>query len=571
MGTVYEALQDGSKVALKSLNRCSGEQIYRFKQEFRLLADVSHPHVIKVRELVVEDDRWFFTMELIDGVPIDRHARALAHALGLGLERTRTREHFEQLRHLFHQLVEGVAAVHRIGLIHRDLKPSNVLVERGGRVVILDFGLVSALTFGGVGQTIDGAIAGTPGYLAPEVVLHGPVTPAADWYAVGVMLYEILTQQLPVRGAVSELLNKKATEDPAPPASLARDTPADLNELCCALLRRDPSQRPTTDQILALCRSWQRRVSVGYTAHRTEQAPGCFIGRTRLLHDLTAAYRESEREPQLVVIEGASGTGKSALLTHFGEHLQLIDDPVVLAGRCYERERVPYKGLDAIIDAFTRMLLRLSTEQAAQLLPRRIGCLARIFPALLRVELFQKVAQSERVPDEPLELQRGAVGALREMLSRLADQRPLVLLIDDLHWADADGSRLLAEVLAPPEAPRMLVVATKHAARSGDTSALSMLTHLRALATHHLQLQPLTAAESCELACHYVSELGVASRIAAESGGVPMFLIELAQHAIRGAPTEGEVGLEELMAQRVDALSPQQRIALELVAIAGRP
>ena len=585
MGTVYEATQEGYRIALKSLNRCSGEQIYRFKQEFRLLADVSHPHVVKVRELFFEDDRWFFTMELVDGLPIDRYVHGLSPAPAPANENTplavrprpHRQEHFQHVRSLFHQLVEGVAAVHRVGLIHRDLKPSNVLVGHGGQLVILDFGLVSGLSLGGVGQTIDGTIAGTPGYLAPELALRGAVTPAGDWYAVGVILYEIMTRQLPLSGTLGELLNKKATEDPLPPSSLCSDIPGDLNDLCVALLQRDPARRPTTDQLLAQCRSWQCPVETPAPAHphvndRTVHCPPRFVGRGRILQELTAAYRACAREAQFVLIDGASGLGKTALLSQFEQQLQLIDDPIILRGRCHERERVPYKGLDAIVDSFTRMLLRLSTEQAAQLLPRRIACLARIFPALLRVELFRRVAENEREPEEPLEQQRGAVEALREMFARLADQRPLVLLIDDLHWGDADGLGLLAEVLAPPHAPRMLVVATRQTERPRQSNALSVLMGVRGLAKSAFALEALSAAEARELATLLVSDdKSAAELIASESCGIAFLLVELVQHYRRGSQLEGELSLDNLLSRRVDELSPTQRTALELVAVAGRP
>jgi len=572
MGTVYEAFQDGSKIALKSLNRCSGEQIYRFKQEFRLLADVSHPHVIQVRELFFENDRWFFTMELVDGWPIDRYVYGLAAANDGTPLALRSREYFEQVRFLFRQLVDGVAAVHRVGLIHRDLKPSNVVVETGGRVVILDFGLVSALSLGGIGQTIDGTIVGTPGYLAPELALRGTVTPAGDWYAVGVMLYELMTQQLPLRAAPAEFLTRIATEDPAPPASICADIPPDLNELCCALLQRDPARRPTTDQMVALCRSWQDRTQAVKMVERPVQATAGFIGREQLLRELTSSYRASAREAQLVFIDGVSGIGKSALLNHFSEHLQHLDRPVVLMARCHERERVPYKGLDAIIDAFTRRLLRLPTEQVAQLLPRRIGCLARIFPALLRVELFRKVAENEREPEDPNEQQRWAVEALREMFTRFADQHRLVLLIDDLHWSDSDGHSLLAEVLAPPKAPRMLVVATRNIARPRQAAPLSVQTSVRSFATHSFTLEPLAAEEARALALQLVApDSAAAELIANESGGVPHFLLELAQHHRRGARHPHELSLAYLLAQRVDELTLEQRTALELVAVAVRP
>ena len=134
------------------------------------------------------------------------------------------------------QLVMGVMALHGHHIIHRDLKPSNVMVNRGGHVVLLDFGLVVELNHPGVVQSID-RIAGTPAYMAPEQAAGLGVTAAADWYAVGTMLYEALSGRRPFGGSLWDILRDKQALDPPPlPADAA--APADLAELCIELLAR---------------------------------------------------------------------------------------------------------------------------------------------------------------------------------------------------------------------------------------------------------------------------------------------------------------------------------------------
>jgi serine/threonine protein kinase len=108
------------------------------------------------------------------------------------------------------ELVAAVAAIHRVGKLHRDLKPSNVMVRGDGRVIVLDFGLVAAPELGGMGQTVlDGALAGTPVYMAPEQAAGREATPASDWYALGVLLFESLTGRLPFEGRIGEVLATK--------------------------------------------------------------------------------------------------------------------------------------------------------------------------------------------------------------------------------------------------------------------------------------------------------------------------------------------------------------------------
>ena len=131
-GVVYEAFdrQRSARVALKVLREGEGASLYRFKREFRALADVSHPNLVALDELLTEGGHWFFTMELVHGVPVVTYVRPRS-----GLSEARLRESLAQL-------TDALTAIHRLGIVHRDIKPSNILVTAKGRVVVLDFGLV---------------------------------------------------------------------------------------------------------------------------------------------------------------------------------------------------------------------------------------------------------------------------------------------------------------------------------------------------------------------------------------------------------------------------------------------
>jgi serine/threonine protein kinase len=164
MGVVYEARDRGSHVAVKALHNLNPDQLYRLKKEFRFLSRVTHPNVIVVHELFAEQNLWFFSMEVVHGVPLDRYwALQLAAAAPDAPGRPCAAADIALLRDLLRQIIEGVAAIHDVGLLHRDLKPTNVMVEHPGRIVILDFGLVSDQLPGGIGQTVQFAISGTPG------------------------------------------------------------------------------------------------------------------------------------------------------------------------------------------------------------------------------------------------------------------------------------------------------------------------------------------------------------------------------------------------------------------------
>ena len=181
---VYDALRHEA-VALKTLRRGGAADLFRLKQEFRVLADVTHPNLVCLYELFVDDEQCFFTMELVDGVNFVDYARG-----------TDGGEHVpDRLVDSLQQLIEGVSAVHRRGKLHRDIKPSNVLVTRDGRVVVLDFGLTAELA--ALRSDERSLRGGTPAYISPEEASGAMPTEASDWYAVGATFYEALTGTVP--------------------------------------------------------------------------------------------------------------------------------------------------------------------------------------------------------------------------------------------------------------------------------------------------------------------------------------------------------------------------------------
>ena len=221
MGVVHAArdTERDEVVALKSLRHLGGEALLRFKHEFRALQDLHHPNLVALGELLEEDDDWFYSMELVEGVDV---------LTWIDGDRDR-------LRDVLRQLAAGLGALHQAGKVHRDIKPSNVLVTHAGRVVLVDFGLV---TESRAPESSDPSIVGTAAYMAPEQAASRPVGPAADWYAVGCILYEALTGRLPFEGTTIEVLMHKLEREPPLPSQLV-SVPGDLDALCGELLRRE--------------------------------------------------------------------------------------------------------------------------------------------------------------------------------------------------------------------------------------------------------------------------------------------------------------------------------------------
>ena len=233
MGVVYETYdqQRGELVALKTMRKVDPGALVRFKQEFRSLSDITHPNLANLYELFAIEDRWFFTMELVDGcnfisyvkgTPEEAAARWNAEPTMIARPARSATEsspaarmpnfHFDEkrLREALVQLALGVSALHAAGKLHRDIKPPNVLVTLEGRVVLLDFGLAADLESVGADQQV----VGTVGHMSPEQAAGESVSTASDWYSVGVMLFEAMTGQLPFAGEAEDVLAAKQTLAP---------------------------------------------------------------------------------------------------------------------------------------------------------------------------------------------------------------------------------------------------------------------------------------------------------------------------------------------------------------------
>ncbi|MDB4970453.1 MAG: Serine/threonine-protein kinase PknA [Myxococcales bacterium] len=595
MGVVWEA-QDKERltpVALKTLRTLSPDALLRFKNEFRALQDLSHPNLVALGELIEEGGQWFFTMELVQGTSLLRWVRpydelaaseaevgateASAPSLVSAGEASTvpaipsrvpsapatTVNSFDEprLRGAFAQLAQGLEALHARGLVHRDVKPSNVLVTDAGRVVVLDFGVVAETA-----SRTDGVVVGTAAYMAPEQAAGEPVGPAADWYALGTVLYQALTGRLPFEGRREELISRKREAEPPSPRALCPAVPEDLEVLCKQLLRRAPAARPDGPEVL-------RRLGVASPSLAVPRTPR-FVGRADELSRLKEALIQSRTRTTALLVHGESGVGKSAVVRRFVEDLGM-PDAVVLAGRCYERESVHYKAVDGAIDALTRWLSSLWPDEVASLLPREIALVAELFPVLLRVEAIERVPALRHSPEDPPELRTRAFAALRQLLRAIAEKWPLVIAIDDLQWADGDSLALLSELLRPPDAPPLLLVAT---IRSADENTAVEIARRLGHGVRLLPLQPLGPMEARELAADLLGRAAgegplSAAVIAAEAHGHPLFIDELVRHKLSHGATLANppLQLDDALHARIELLDADARRVLELTAVAGAP
>jgi tetratricopeptide (TPR) repeat protein len=566
MGVVFEVSdrERGEVVAAKRLLRFEPAALYLFKQEFRTLADVRHPNLVRFYEFVQQGDGDpFFTMERVHGVDFLSYARA----------------HADRLTDAVRQLVEGVRALHDAGKLHRDIKPSNVLVTEEGRVVLLDFGVATQIAHRfDSAPTPDGEFVGSAVYMAPEQADGGAPVAASDWYSVGTMIYEALVGHPPFSGRIDEVIAMKWNFDPERPSTKVPGVRSDLDELCMALLDRDPQKRPDAAEIL---RRLGKAPSTPPPPAGGTDAEAIFVGRTHLLDSLSRAFEKSSRGELVVVrISGEPGMGKSRLVQKFLANVERDTDTIVVRGRAYEREAVPYKALDGAIDTLSDRLVALEERGDLPSLPADVWALAQIFPVLRRVGA---VAEMPAQPiGDPHEARARAFGALRELLATLAARAPLVVFLDDVHWGDIDSATLLLEIVRPPNPPPFLLFLTERVAEAKESAFCRAVTGRwpSGVSVERLAIGALEAADAEALALALLDSADprsaeVARALAGEARGNPFLIEELvrgnrAAHSADGG-TGSAISLGKIVAERLDRLPGEARAVLEAIAIAGHP
>jgi eukaryotic-like serine/threonine-protein kinase len=545
----------GAELALKTVQRPSVTDLYHLKREFRGVAGVVHPNLVRLHELFVEDDACFFTMELVDGVQLDEFVRPKA-----GGDAAHTVD-AERLVMSVQQLVMAVAQLHGSGRVHRDLKPSNVLVTPEGRVVVLDFGFVLPWN-DRQRMELEGEFAGTLPYVAPEYLLEQKLGPAADWFSLGVILFELLTGHLPWKAQ-----SFWARRQPLDEAAMG-ELDSRFAGLVASLLQPDPAQRPDRHQILAALGD-----ATNVASRRHHDA--LFAGRSAELESLTTAFDRvvSTGIAECVRVAGVSGMGKSTLLRVFAASLS---GARVLSSRSHPQESVAYKVFDGALDDLSQLLLNLAHRNVTLSWPEHMAALTRMFPVLRRAHPDSEHPQPE-VARDPRDERNVAWSALRRLLSEAARDAPLVIMFDDVQWGDLDSLGLLSSLLTPPlDAPILFVLAYR-SEESATSRFLQAFADTNVARTAGIvEVNALDDAAAMSLARDMfegdaaVEESQILA-IVDEAAGSPFFIGELVRHR-RGTPhPDGQSASNDVVGVRLAELRDLEHRILETVAAAGRP
>ncbi len=531
LGEAHEVIDEvrGEPVVLKIFLRCRPRNLDHFKLEFESLARLEHPALVRFHHLVdpasdtnldIESRVGMglaFTQEYIDGVdlltwlnrPASRDdlstlevrrtpttgeiplpedltlsdadddldtasgehtgdpasidlASSIVEELAASSEATH-RPPLDvvllRLERVVPQIVGGLMYLHRFHKVHGFLRPSNMLVSKSGVCKLTDYGIVPNLVYrpkDGDASNDQISLLCAPEqlpYVAPE--LDAEATTAGDLYALGTVLFEAVAGYPPADAM--EFAGGRGRRLEIPPlAELVPECPAVWAERIDALLRPDPAERPTLAEIGQVMGGEGRAVQLPPSVM---PEPEGFVGQAKILANLrTEAHDVAEEETmRLVLLEGAGGVGKSLVIEEFAHWLSRRGW-LVISGRCFNRESVPLQGWHQIARRIAGVLDGLPPNlQEAVASDRRLA--AVLFPELARGE----------APD--LAVGRlAAIRAMRRVLGYLSSQRPILLYLEDLHWASWDTASLLMDLFSETARVRCLIVGSwrKDSPRSDD-------------------------------------------------------------------------------------------------------
>ena len=450
---VYAATDSrlGREVALAvvktdGLDGAGRERIAREARAMARLGD--HPHIVTVYDVGDEDDQPYIVSQLMPGGSVaELLERSPDHRVPV-----------EEALRIASQVADALDHAHRHGVVHRDLKPANVWRAADGSVLLGDFGL--AATTDQSRLTVEGLVVGTVAYLAPEQAVGRAPDARSDLYALGALLYELLTGRPPFLGddAVTVISQHLSTPPVAPSWHNAGVVPA-LDALVLRLLAKDPAERlPSAAALIGELARIELTTPDEQTAP-TLPPPGLLtysrlVGRTAELEQLTNAYDEMvSGRTRLMMVVGEPGIGKSRLVEELAVYAS-VRGATVCWGHCYEGELgMPYLPF---IEAFRSYVRERSDEQLRAELSTGAPEVATLVS-----ELRLRFADLPASPplDGDAERMRLFEGVCAFVRNAAADD-PLVLLLDDLHWADKPSLLMLQYMVRRLRRDRVLIVGT---------------------------------------------------------------------------------------------------------------
>jgi class 3 adenylate cyclase len=560
-------------VAIIKTEGLDANGLARIKREAQAMARLGdHPNVVAIYDIGDEAEVPYIVSQYISGGSLEER---LARDGRLPVS---------QAVHIAVDVLRALAHAHHKGIVHRDLKPGNIWLTEDGTAKLGDFGL--ALDRANPRLTVEGQLLGTATYMAPEQALGHDPDPRSDLYALGGTLYEMITGRPPFIGddtlaVVSQHINTA----PVAPSWHNPEVPAALEALIMALLAKSPDDRPaeaesTIDVLAGVALEEAGLVAVHGAPNPLDRlASGVFVGREREMHDLVSALDDAlVGRGHLVLLVGEPGIGKTRMAEQIAT-LARTRRTQVLWGRCYEGEGAPpfWPWLQA--------LRSYVHERDADALRSELGTGAGAIAQLV-TEVHDRLGPLEPPPQlEPEQARFRLFDAITTFLRGAAVARPIVLVLDDLHWADAPSLLLLQFLARELRDARILVVGTYRDVELGRRHPLAQA--LGELARERLSSRVLLRGFSSndvgrfiEAAASASPPPGLVAAVTEHTEGNPFFVSEVVRLLVAEGRLDGTQagawsvdipqGVREVVGRRLDHLSEECNEVLAVASVAGR-
>jgi serine/threonine protein kinase/tetratricopeptide (TPR) repeat protein len=515
MGTVYRAEGPEGTVAIKVLHahllKTPG-LFKRFLREAEVGKRVDHAGVVRTLDVdaFADDERsyHYLVMEYVEG-------QTLREML---LQLDKVPE--ELCRHIGREVAAALEAIHAVGVVHRDLKPENVLITRDHQVKVMDLG-IAHLIDQSIQLSIQSAFVGSVLYAAPEQFGKEPLDHRADWYALGLMLYELATGQHPSKADdFASVMHARLEDAPRPAGQVNPQLSAYFEEVIQGLLAKDREERleffPAEDSEWWRARARAIRQETKRPLRRIRVPRETAVyGRDEELAKLRTLFEKAKvGEGQVVLVEGEAGIGKTRLVDEFVLGLGQVGEDVNFLFGSY-----PPGGAASALGGFSTAFREHFGED---------GSADQLKQTPLLVPLFDAVLRGEPAPEGAGELTAVSVATcFVHATQNLADERTTIVLIDDLHFASADARDLFMSLGRAISGHRVLLVGTTRPGLPADWIANAT----RLEETSHLLLDRLSPKDLALLlkdsfrSERLAEELGY--KVALKSDGNPFFVFEI--------------------------------------------
>ena len=554
----------------------------RVQQEAQAMARLgSHPHIVTIHDIGEEAGQTYIVSEFVAGGDL---AQALDEAPDHRLS-------IDRAVALSAEICQALEHAHAEGIVHREVKPGNIWLDANGAAQLGDFGLAVAVDESRL--TREGTLIGTVAYMAPEQAMGTTVDARADLYALGCVLYELLTGRPPFVGddAVA-VISQHLNTEPVVPSWHNQACPAALEVLLLRLLAKDPVKRPASAAEVSDALASAITVPAEI-APSGDSAPSAdpiyrrtFVGREQELGQLKAAFDAAlSGQGGLVMVVGEPGIGKTTLTEQLGTYVGLRGG-TTLTGHCYEEGSLSLPYLP-FVEAIRTYVLECDADTLRIEMGSTAGDLARIVPEVGDRLHVPPVEAADSEAD-----QYRLFEAVTTLLRNVAGDRPLCLILEDLHDADRGTLALLQYVARSLEGTRLLVIGTYRDVEVDRTHALSATVAelRRGAAFERIRLRGLSPDEVARMLTNISGRTvpwGLVEGVHQQTEGNPLFIQEVVRYIVEegllesGGGASSETGTEALLAhipeglrdvigRRLSRLTAEAEQALTVAAVIGR-